>query len=81
MKPAVSLLVCLYAYTALSAGAIAQIQIGTVTGTVVDPAGAFLSLASVVMESPMTGFRERPPQMLKEPSGFTMCHSIVTLCA
>jgi hypothetical protein len=44
MKPAVSLLVCLYAYTALSAGAIAQIQIGTVTGTVVDPAGAFLSL-------------------------------------
>ena len=56
MKRAVSLLVCLYAYTALSAGAIAQIQIGTVTGTVVDPAGAFLSLASVVMESPMTGF-------------------------
>ena len=56
MKRALSLLVCLYAYTALSAGAIAQIQIGTVTGTVVDPAGAFLSLASVVMESPMTGF-------------------------
>jgi hypothetical protein len=56
MKRAVSVLVCLYASTALSAGAIAQIQIGTVTGTVVDPAGAFLSLASVAMESPMTGF-------------------------
>jgi outer membrane receptor protein involved in Fe transport len=56
MRRPLSLFLCLCACLALSTGATAQIRIGTVTGTVVDPAGGSLSFASVVMESPMTGF-------------------------
>src|ERR1700739_800293 len=54
--------VCLlvaYAVVLLAASASAQIDIGNVRGTVVDPSNARFSKAAVTLENPLTGRKEQ----------------------
>jgi TonB dependent receptor/Carboxypeptidase regulatory-like domain/TonB-dependent Receptor Plug Domain len=48
-----------YAVVLLAASASAQIDIGTVRGTVVDPSNARFSKAAVTLENPLTGRKEQ----------------------
>lgn len=51
-------LLCLVTFFLVTAGnAWAQIQIGTIKGTVSDPAGAFMTGARVTLTNPVTGYR------------------------
>ena len=51
--PLGTLVICLF----ITGGAIAQIQIGTVRGTVVDPSGAVESGAKVILDNSITGYQ------------------------